>query len=54
VFKNWKTTLAGVLTAIAHISVNGVGWRQLLVSAGIAAIGAVAGDHDQAPTSKPS
>ncbi len=45
-FKNWKTTLAGIATAAAHATVNGVGWKQLLVQAGIIAIGALAKDHN--------
>jgi hypothetical protein len=44
-FKNWKTTLAGVLAAVAQVSVNGVGWKQILTAVGIAAIGALAKDH---------
>jgi len=44
-FHNWKTTLAGLLTAVGNVSVNGVGWKQLLVSAGIAVLGALAKDH---------
>ena len=44
-FKNWKTTLAGVIAAVAHLTVNGVGWKQLLVAAAVAAIGALAKDH---------
>jgi hypothetical protein len=42
---SWKTTLAGLLAAVAHVSVNGVGWKQLAVAAAIALLGAVAGDH---------
>jgi hypothetical protein len=44
-FKNWKTTLAGVLAAVAHVTVNGTSWKQLLVAAAMAAIGALAKDH---------
>jgi hypothetical protein len=45
-FKNWKTTLAGVLAAVAHVTVNGVGWKQLLVAVAMAAVGALAKDHN--------
>lgn len=44
-FKNWKTTLAGLAAAVAHVSVNGVSWKNLLVAAAVAAVGALAKDH---------
>lgn len=44
--KNWKTTVAGLAAAIAHVSVNGVSWKNLLVAAAVAAIGALAKDHN--------
>lgn len=44
-FANWKTTLAGVLTAVAHLSVNGIGWKQIITAVGMAALGALAKDH---------
>ena len=44
-FKNWKTTLAGLVAALAHVSVNGIGWKQLAAAAAMAAIGALAKDH---------
>lgn len=43
--KNWKTTLAGVIAAAAQVTVNGVGWKQLLVAVAMAAVGALAKDH---------
>lgn len=46
-FKNWKTTLAGLVAAVSNVSVNGVGWKQLLVSAAMAALGALARDHNK-------
>jgi len=42
--KNWKTTLAGLALAVAHVSVNGVGWKQLLVAALMAILGYLAKD----------
>lgn len=45
-FQNWKTTLAGIAAAVAHVSINGVGWKQILSAALMAAIGALAKDHD--------
>lgn len=44
--KNWKTTVAGIVLAVAHVAVNGVGWKQLLVAAAMAAVGALAKDHN--------
>jgi hypothetical protein len=42
--KDWKTTLAGLGAAIAHVTVNGVGWKQLIVAAAIALLGLLAKD----------
>jgi hypothetical protein len=42
--KDWKTTLAGLALAAAHVSINGVGWKQLLVAALIAILGFLAKD----------
>lgn len=36
---NWKTTLAGLVAAVAHVSINGVSWKNLLVAAALAALG---------------
>ena len=41
--KNWKTTIAGLAAAAAHVTVNGVGWKQLISAA---LIGALAKDHN--------
>lgn len=42
--KDWKTTFAGLAAAVAHVSVNGIGWKQLLVAAITAALGYFAKD----------
>ena len=42
--KDWKTTLTGLALAVAHVSVNGIGWKQLLVAAITAALGYFAKD----------
>jgi hypothetical protein len=44
--KNWKTTLAGLTAAVAHVSINGVGWKQLVMAGIMAALGALAKDHN--------
>jgi uncharacterized membrane protein YjjB (DUF3815 family) len=46
-FKNWKTTLAGVLAAVGHVVVNGANWKQLAVAAAMAAMGALSKDHNK-------
>lgn len=45
-FKNWKTTLIGVVAAVAHLSVNGMNLKQFLVALTVAALGAAAKDHN--------
>lgn len=52
VFGHLKTTLAGAGIAALHVVVNGVNWKQLLLAAAMAALGALAKDPN-APTSKP-
>jgi hypothetical protein len=42
---SWKTTLAGLALAVAHVSVNGVGWKQIVVASLLAILGAVSNDH---------
>jgi hypothetical protein len=42
---SWKTTLTGVALAVAHVSVNGVGWKQMLTAALLAILGTLAQDH---------
>lgn len=44
--KNWKTTVAGLVYAIAHVSVNGVGWKSLVAAAAVALMGALAKDFN--------
>lgn len=46
-FTHWKTTLAGAVAAALHVLANGTNWKQLLVAAGMAAIGALAKDHNK-------
>lgn len=48
-WQSWKTTLAGVAAAAAHVTVNGTSWKQLIVAACMAAIGAFAQDHSTKP-----
>ena len=50
---NWKTTLVGIIVAVANLFGSGVytnggaiNWKAFLTSAGIAALGLVAKDHD--------
>lgn len=47
--RNWKTTLAGFIGMVAHLSVNGMTVKQFLVGLTIAAIGMLAKDHDALP-----
>lgn len=51
--KNWKTTVAGVGFAVLNILLAGpqtpdgkINWSSFAVSAGIAALGALAKDHN--------
>jgi hypothetical protein len=50
-FTNWKTTLAGLVTGVLNLSANGHSVKQLLVSAGVVVLGALASDA-QAKLSK--
>ena len=50
-FANWKTTLAGVVAAVgmavsAFLTEGGTDWKKLVVAVGIAAMGALAKDHN--------
>lgn len=45
-FSNWKTTLFGLGAGALNMFANGVGWKQVLLSIGLAAMGAVAKDHN--------
>ncbi len=42
-----KTTLAGAAIAALHVFVNGVNWKQLLLAALMAALGAIAKDPNK-------
>ena len=42
---NWKTTLAGLLAGGLNLFAQGMSWKNVLVSLGISALGAVAKDH---------
>lgn len=44
VFTNWKTTLLGILAGALNLVVNGVNWKQALISATLAALGIAAKD----------
>lgn len=45
-FRNWKTTLAGLLSGGLNLFANGMGWKQILLTVGLGALGAVAKDHN--------
>jgi hypothetical protein len=42
---NWKTTLAGLVAGGLNLFAQGMSWKNVLVSLGIGALGAVAKDH---------
>jgi hypothetical protein len=42
--KDWKTSATGLALAIAHVSVNGVGWRQLVTASLLAVLGFLSSD----------
>lgn len=51
IMKNWKTTLIGVLLAVAVaveplISTGSIDWKAVIIAALIAAFGFLAKDHD--------
>jgi hypothetical protein len=46
VLTNWKTTVAGLIVSVLNLSANGVSIKQILVSSGIALLGAMAKDHN--------
>ncbi len=46
IFKNWKTTTAGLAIGAINLFVNGATWQAIVVSVGFAALGAFAKDHD--------
>lgn len=43
---NWKTSLFGIGAGVLNMFANGTNWKEILVSAGIAALGIFAKDHD--------
>ena len=45
-FKNWKTTLAGVGAGALNLFAQGMNWKSVLMSAGLAALGAFAKDSN--------
>lgn len=50
-FRNWQTTLIGFGLAIVNQIASGTNWKTVLASAGMAALGAAAGDaKNQTPT----
>lgn len=44
--KNWKTTLMGISAGVLNLFANGTNWKQVLVSAGVAFLGAFAKDNN--------
>ncbi len=42
--KDWKTSATGLALAIAQVSVNGVGWKQLVTASLLAILGFLASD----------
>lgn len=44
--KNWKTTLAGLAAAALQLFSQGTGWKNILASIGLAAIGSFAKDSN--------
>ncbi len=46
---NWKTTIMGILVGVANLGANGMTWKQIAISVGVAALGAFAKDFDQVP-----
>lgn len=41
---SWKTTLLGIASGALNLFANGASWKQVLLSAGLAAFGLVAKD----------
>lgn len=44
--KNWKTTLLGLAVGVSHVSINGVGWKQLLAATLFALLGIASKDFN--------
>jgi len=51
--KNWKTTLAGFGAGALNLFANGVGWKQIAVTVGLAFLGLFAKDSDVTGGSRP-
>jgi hypothetical protein len=45
-FKNWKTSLAGIFAGGLNLFANGMKWQQVLLSIGLAVLGGMAKDHN--------
>lgn len=52
--KNWKTSLFGIGAGALNLLANGIGWKQVLFSVGLAAVGTFAKDLDVTGGSRPS
>jgi hypothetical protein len=44
--KNWKTSLFGLGAGALNLFANGVNWKQVLMSAAVAAVGLFAKDNN--------
>jgi hypothetical protein len=45
-FKSWKTSLFGLGAGILNMLANGTNWKQVLLSAGVAALGLFSKDSN--------
>lgn len=45
IFGHWKSTLVGMALAAFHVFQAGANWKQLLLAAATAALGAFSKDH---------
>lgn len=50
--RNWKTTVIGVIAAALQMYAGGMNLKSAAMAAGLAALGAVAKDHDVSGPSK--
>ena len=44
--RSWKTTLAGLIGAVANLMAGGMNTKTAIVSVGLATLGALAKDHN--------
>jgi hypothetical protein len=44
VWKEWKTTIIGIAIAVANSAVNGLSTKEIIISALVAVLGAIAKD----------